>query len=101
MTNDRLESVFAPSDRIVGRRIAEEFLLVPLARQTAQIDSLFNLNAVAAFIWEQIDGRKNGHAIVAALLDRFEVERKTAERDYLSLVDELLALGAIHRQDQN
>jgi len=90
-----LEVVYARSVRMVGRRIADEFLIVPLAARGADVDSIYDLNPVAAFIWEQIDGRRDGRAIVAALVERFEVDTATAERDYLGLVAQLLSIDAV------
>jgi hypothetical protein len=89
------KDVFARSSRIVGRRIAGEYVLVPLVTHGADLDAIYNLNAVAAFIWERLDGRTSGARIVEALLESFEVERGQAEADYLELVTRLGELGAI------
>ncbi|MFI4946239.1 MAG: hypothetical protein ACHP85_23380 [Burkholderiales bacterium] len=34
--------------------------------------------------------------MVAAVVERFEVERPRAERDYLELIDTLVSVGAVH-----
>lgn len=87
--------MFARSSRIVGRRIAGEYVLVPLVTHGADLDAIYNLNAVAAFIWERLDGRTPGAQIVAALIDAFAVEATRAEADYLEFVARLLELGAV------
>ena len=46
MTPPLLSDVFARSDRIVGRRIAGEMVLVPLVSHGADLDAIYNLNAV-------------------------------------------------------
>jgi hypothetical protein len=46
--------------RMVGRRIGDEYVLVPLAGRGADLDSILNLNSVAAFVWEQLDGSRSG-----------------------------------------
>ena len=89
------EAVFARSARIVGRRIAGEYVLVPLVTHGADLDAIYNLNAVGAFIWERLDGRTAGAQIVAALLESFAVEPIQAEADYLDFVGRLQALGAV------
>ena len=89
------EAVFARSARIVGRRIAGEYVLVPLVTHGADLDAIYNLNAVGAFIWERLDGRTAGARIVAALLESFAVEPVQAEADYLDFVGRLQALGAV------
>jgi hypothetical protein len=81
----------------VGRRVADEFVLVPLARRGTELDSIFNLNPVAAFLWEQLDGIRDGHALVGALVERYEVEHDEASRDYLELLAQLIEIGAVVR----
>jgi hypothetical protein len=80
---------------MVGRRIGDEYVLVPLAGRGADLDSILNLNRVAAFVWEQLDGRRTGASIVDAVVDRFEVERERAQADVLELLETLASLRAI------
>jgi hypothetical protein len=81
------------SPRIVSRRIAGELVLVPLVTHGADLDAIYNLNAVGAFIWERLDGRTSGEAIVAELAETFEVESAQAAADYLDFVSSLVDLG--------
>ena len=90
-----LETVYARSERMVGRRIADEYVLVPIVGRGAEIDGLYNLSRIGAFIWERLDGAANGDAIVTSLRDRFEVERARAEQDYSEFVEQLLSIGAV------
>jgi hypothetical protein len=90
-----LDRVYGRSDRIVARRVADEFILVPLVGRGADLDSIFNLNAVGAFVWEQLDGRRSGSDIVAAMVERFDVDPPTAEADYGRFIDELRSIGAV------
>jgi hypothetical protein len=80
---------------MVGRRIGDEYVLVPLAGRGADLDSILNLNRVGAFIWEQLDGSRTGDDVVAALVDRFEVGRREAEADYLDFLTTLRRLKAV------
>ena len=90
-----LETVFVRSPRMVGRRVADEYILVPIVGRGANLDSIFNINRVGAFIWESLDGRQDGHAIVEALTGRFEVDRPQAEDDYRAFLAQLLSIQAI------
>jgi len=91
----RLEAAWGRSERMVGRRIGDEYVLVPLAGRGADLDSILNLNRVAAFVWEQLDGKRTGTGVVDAVVERFDVERTRAEADYLELLDTLVDLKAI------
>ena len=90
-----LAATFGRSERMVGRRIAGEYILVPLVGRGADIDSIFNLNRVGAFVWEQLDGRTNGSAIIDGLVERFAVDRETAEADYVGFIEQLRSMGAV------
>jgi hypothetical protein len=90
-----LEETWARSARMVGRRLGDEYVLVPLAGRGADLDSILNLNRVAAFVWEQLDGRRTGAGVVDAVVERFDVARERAEADTVELLDTLLELRAI------
>lgn len=95
MSRSALDEAYARSERMVGRRIGDEFVLVPLAGRGADLDSILNLNKVGAFIWERLDGQATGALVVDALVEHFEVERARAEADYLEFVGVLLGLKAV------
>ena len=99
MSPSTLDEVYAHSPRVVGRRIGDEFVLVPLAGRGADIDDILNLNRVGAFIWEHLDGTRDGAAVVDALVERFEVDRAEAEADYLEFLTQLRTLKAVVAAD--
>jgi hypothetical protein len=92
-----LEHRYARSERMIGRDVGGEFILVPLAGRGADLDSVFNLNGVATFIWQNLDGQSTGKDVVDALVERFEVKRAQAEEDYLTLIGQLLEIDAVRR----
>jgi coenzyme PQQ synthesis protein D (PqqD) len=90
-----LEDVFVRSERMVGRRIAQEYVLVPILGRGVDADGIFNLNRLGAFVWEQMDGRCDGRAIVGRITETFEVDAARASRDYLGFVAQLLSIDAL------
>lgn len=95
MSPATLDTIYAPSSHVVGRRIGDEFVLVPLAGRGADIEDILNLNKVGAFIWEQLDGARAGAAVVDALVEHFDVARPEAETDYLDFLAQLRSLKAV------
>jgi hypothetical protein len=91
----RIDRVWARSARMVGRRVGNEFVLVPLAGRGADIDHILNLNRVGAFIWEQLDGHTSGARIVDRLTEHFDVARPRAEADYLEFLSALREVEAV------
>lgn len=94
-----LDAVYARSERMVGRRIADEFILVPLAGRGADIDALYNLNRVGAFIWERLDGSTTGSELIQALVESFEVDADDATRDYRAFIAQLESIQAVSRAE--
>jgi hypothetical protein len=92
-----LTQAFSRSPRMVSRRIAGEYILVPIVGRGAEVDAIFNLNGVAAFIWEQFDGHRDGHRIVTQIAEQFDVDHARAEADYLDFVAKLLSVGALEQ----
>lgn len=97
MSAPTIEEVFARAERMVGRKVADDFLLVPIVGRGADADGIFDLNRVGAFIWERFDGRRDGRRIVAALVKQFDVDHARAEMDYLDFAGKLLSVGALVR----
>jgi hypothetical protein len=97
LTAPRLDDVFARSDRIVGRRIAGEYVLVPLVSRGTDADFIYTLNLVAAAIWEALDGRAAGDAVVQTIVEQFEVDPPRAAKGYLELMETLESIAAVQR----
>lgn len=90
-----LSTVFARSDRMVGRRVADEYILVPIVGHGAELDGIYNLSRVGAAIWELLDGRRSGAEVIEALVGRFDVDRETAEADYAAFLAKLVSIRAV------
>lgn len=88
---------FNKSSDIVAREIADEFLLVPISRKTSDVESIYALNKVATFIWNNINGKNNTGDILKEILKNFEISEKEAEEDIKELLNNLEQLGAICR----
>jgi hypothetical protein len=90
-----LTEAFARSERMVGRRIAGEYVLVPIVGRGADVDAIYNLNGLGAFIWEQLDGTRSGTAVVQAILSSYEVAPDIARHDYGVFLQQLQSIHAI------
>jgi hypothetical protein len=73
---------------VVTRRIADEVFLVPVRGKLAEIRRMFVLNPVGEYIWDHLDGSHSRDEIVAAVLERFDVDELKASSD----VDEFLVV---------
>ncbi len=82
-------SVFSHSPNIVTRKTGNEYVLVPVANNIADMDSVYTLNKTGAFIWELIDGKRTVDEITGAVTDEFDTDRATASSDVLTFLENL------------
>jgi hypothetical protein len=88
-------TVYKKSATMVFRKIADEYVLVPIRREAADLEKIYTLNDVGAFIWEQIDGRRPVEQIVELVASTYEVTADEAERDVTEYLRLLSGIGAI------
>ena len=84
-----LNSVVSQSSSIVTRKTGKEYVLVPIANNIADMNSVYTLNETGAFIWEQIDGKKSVRDLIEALIAEYEIDKETATRDIFSFIEDL------------
>jgi hypothetical protein len=83
-------------DRLVTRDIAGDTLIVPLASRPEDLNHLFVLNPVAAFIWSQIDGIRPRDEVVAGVRQAFEgSDGESIAQDVDAFFAELVRLGLV------
>ena len=97
MSLDTWSSKYIHQKDIVCRNIAEETILVPIRGNLADMQYIFTLNSVGAFIWEQLDGKKELVEILEILLDCFDTTREQAEKDILEFIDQVEEKGLIFK----
>lgn len=78
--------------RFVSRKVGNELVLVPLVSNVAQMDTLFNLNETAGFLWENLDENSSVEQLKNQLLENFEVDDATAEKDVKDFLDRIQKL---------
>jgi len=84
-----LKSVPARSPSIVTRKTGNEYVLVPVTNNIADMTSVYTLNETGAFIWELIDGKKSVEEIIEAVIDKYDVDPEKATKDVFSLIDDM------------
>jgi Coenzyme PQQ synthesis protein D (PqqD) len=93
--NDRLDSPLAmnecyrKSENIVTRRIAGQTLLVPVAANVADLDSLYMLNEMGTRIWELIGSNTTLDKVVETITREYDVEPEEAATSILEFINSL------------
>jgi len=79
----------------VTRAIAGETLIIPIARATADLESIYTLNAVGSRIWELLERPVAPSRLVATITLEFDVSPAEAASDVAEFLDSLRAAGLI------
>jgi methyltransferase-like protein len=87
-----LKSILSHSPSIVTRKTGNEYVLVPITNNIADMNSVYTLNDTGAYIWEQIDGKRNVEEIISLLTDEYDIDNKKAEEDIFIFIDNSVLL---------
>jgi hypothetical protein len=86
---------FTKKGDFVSRTIADEMVVVPVRGQVGDLDAIYNMNEVGAFIWNRIDGRTTLRQIVEAVGAEFEAASADVEKDALQFIAALQTAGLV------
>lgn len=85
------------------REIAGECVLVPTGDTTQEFNGLITLTDTAKFIWEHVEKVDSFEELLNLMLDEYDVDRETLERDAFLFVDQLIRNGfvALTKEDKS
>lgn len=86
-----LNTILSHAPSIVTRKTGNEYVLVPVTNNIADMDSVYTLNETGAFIWEHIDGKRSLSEITDLLVQEYEIEYEIAKDDIISFVENMKA----------
>jgi hypothetical protein len=84
-----------PSPDVVARRVAGEYLLVPVRNGAAQMDYIFTANEVGSAIFLLLDGSRDGRDIARLLSRDFAVDEERARMDVVEFLRDLCEAGLV------
>jgi methyltransferase-like protein len=90
-----LEHCYQRNKNFVFRQIEDETILVPIRNNVGDMDCLYNLNEVGAYIWQQLDGQKSLADVKKMVVSEFDVPDSTAEKDLREFIADLKDIAAI------
>ena len=90
-----MDTILRKSENIVFRKIEDEFILVTIRSNAADLDYIYTLDEVGARIWELIDGIRTVSDIRDIICSEYDVTPETAASDLDTLFAELISLSTI------
>jgi hypothetical protein len=81
----------------VFRRIVDEMVLVPIRQDVADMDCIYTMNTMGAFIWGKLDEGATLGDLQAAIENEYDVDSQAAAADLQEFLAELESAGAVRR----
>jgi hypothetical protein len=91
-----LKSIISQSASVVTRKTGNEYVLVPITNNIADMNSVYTLNETGAFIWEQIDGKRTVEEIIIELTNEYDIDKQNAVSDVFSFIENMSKYLIIH-----
>lgn len=91
-----LKSIVSQSSSIVTRKTGNEYILVPITNNIADMNSIYTLNETGAFIWEHIDGKRCLEEIITEMTKEYDTDFNTAQADVLEFIGNMSKYLIIH-----
>ena len=79
----------------IYRKVIDEFILIPIHQDVADMDSIYILNGVGAFIWENLDPSTTLTDLEATLLEEYDADPNEITNDMERFLRDMTDIGAI------
>ena len=90
--------IYRKGDDVVTRKIAGELFIVPVSGNLANMQRMFALSPVGAYIWTLVDGHRTLSDLRDTVLHTYDVEKSKAESDIREFVADVLGAGLISEE---
>ena len=90
-----LTTCYIKNPSFVSRKIAEEYILVPIQQKASDIDCIYTLNEVGGRIWDLVDGERTVEQIRDTIVQEYEVCVEEAVTDIIELFQQLSEVNAV------
>lgn len=92
--------IYRQGGDVVTRKIAGELFIVPVSGKLANMQKMFALTHVGAYIWSLFDGNRPLSDLREKVLIAYTVEKNQAESDMREFVADLLGAGLIFEEKE-
>jgi hypothetical protein len=89
------EQSYKRNENFVFRQIDNETILVPIKDNVGDMNCIYNLNELGAFIWQNIKCKHSVTDLKKMILSEFEVTESQAEADLEEFISDLKDIEAI------
>jgi hypothetical protein len=92
-----MNAVYLRNPDVIFRKIADEFILVPIRQKAVDLKCVYTLNETAAFIWQSLDSKQSLSQIKDKVSQEFEVDAVQAQADVSEIVSQWESLSLVQK----
>lgn len=89
------EKRYVRNPDFIYRRIVDESVLVPIHQDVANMDSIYTLNGMGAFLWEHLAVPSSRAELQSAVLAEYDADMEVLESDLEKFLDEMTSIDAL------
>lgn len=93
MSNAETKMIRNPN--FIFRKIVDEMVLVPIKQNVADLNAIFTLNDLGAFIWEKLENPSTHAELEEAIFAGYDADIIEVKRDLEVFLHEMAEIGAI------
>ena len=91
------EQKYARNPDFIYRKIVDESVLVPFHNNVADMDCIYTLNSLGAFIWEQLTEPATRVQLEQAVLAEYDADPAVVVSDLDRFLAEMISIGAMRQ----
>lgn len=88
---------FVRNPDFIFRKIVEETILVPVYQNVSDMECIYTLNELGAFLWERMAEPVLLADLEAAIQEEYDVEAPAVSEDLDVFLQQMLEIGAVKR----
>ncbi|MBQ4110164.1 MAG: PqqD family protein [Clostridia bacterium] len=82
-------------DTFLMKEIAGNYVVVPTGNELVNLNGMITLNDSGAVLWGLLENDTTKDAVIGGMLEKFDIDRETAEADIDEFLDLLRKIGAL------
>jgi hypothetical protein len=83
------------SKEFVLREIAGNYIVVPFGEKAVSFRAMITLNKTGAFLWKQLEEERTEEELLAAILEEYDIDSKTAKADIAKFIKKIQTAGIL------
>lgn len=90
-----IEKRYERNPDFIYRRIVDESVLVPIHQDVADMNCIYTLNGLGAFLWEKLAEPASRAELQSAVLAEYDADLEVLESDLEKFLAEMTSIGAL------